>query len=326
MASSPRSRSSTRARRFSPCGGGPPALARGSGASATRPPGPSRRASNRGLRASSRSVWVLPVGSQGTTRRGRGGCSRFSGRWTTASMWRSGRRGPRISRGATSSASGLGASSTSSKKPLARQAPGLPAHDRAEVPRGLRAPLTILSELAETRVPGEPLFIAEEGGMAALRAPSRRGALHADAEDLRGAGPDLHERGRHGSPRCPRVSGAGCGPFSRSRAASPAFAKLRNWRSQLQESPSTSSPGAVGPGLPGALPAARARRGAKLGGLRGHPLLSRGASLAGDGRSSGAASATTSFPFTTTRSSSSASSRSRPAPSSWGGTSTRVPP
>ena len=105
-------------------------------------------------------------------------------------------------------------------------------------PGGLRAPSTILSELAETRVPGEPLFLAEEGGWRpyvplldeALSTLTRRTS----------AGPVkifTSEGVTELAP--PRGLRRRLRAFLSITSGFAGIAKLRNWRSQLQESPST---------------------------------------------------------------------------------------
>jgi poly-gamma-glutamate synthase PgsB/CapB len=102
----------------------------------------------------------------------------------------------------------------------------------------LRAPSAILSELAETRVPGEPLFIAEEGGwrpylplldevISSLRQGREVKPVKLyTSEGITEILPPDSPRGRLKA-------------FYRITTRFPSYAKLRNWRSQLQESPST---------------------------------------------------------------------------------------
>jgi poly-gamma-glutamate synthase PgsB/CapB len=103
---------------------------------------------------------------------------------------------------------------------------------------GLRAPSAILSELAETRVPGEPLFIAEEGGW--------RPYLPLLDEVLSSL-----TRGRDAPPvriytsegvtelAPPRSLSLRLKAYSDISRRYAEIAKLRNWRSSLQESPAS---------------------------------------------------------------------------------------
>ncbi len=103
---------------------------------------------------------------------------------------------------------------------------------------GVYAPSAILAELAETRVPGEPLFISEEGGwrpylplldefLAALARGSEKPPVKiftSEGVTEIASSPLLRDRIR---------------AFWKITTRYPDMAKLRNWRSQLQESPAT---------------------------------------------------------------------------------------
>lgn len=113
------------------------------------------------------------------------------------------------------------------------------AHTVARGYRGdIYAPSAILAELAETRVPGEPLFISEEGGwrpyvplldqfLAVLGRPRSAGPLRIyTSEGVTEVLP-------------PETLKARLSAYWKISRGFPDIAKLRNWRSQLQESPST---------------------------------------------------------------------------------------
>ncbi|MBI4604495.1 MAG: hypothetical protein HY721_21240 [Planctomycetes bacterium] len=109
-------------------------------------------------------------------------------------------------------------------------------HTIGRIFRGrLRAPSAILAELAETRVPGEPLAIAEEGGwrpylplldevLSSLRRVRSRPVKVFTSEGVTEIVPPRTLSGRLRAWRVLTTRFA-------------AHAKLRNWRSQLQESP-----------------------------------------------------------------------------------------
>ena len=103
---------------------------------------------------------------------------------------------------------------------------------------GLQVPSAILAELAETRVPGEPLFIAEEGGwrpylplldefLACLaRNPDAKPIQIFTSEGVTEIAPPPDRKGRLAA-------------FWKITKSFPDISKYRNWRSQLQESPSS---------------------------------------------------------------------------------------
>jgi poly-gamma-glutamate synthase PgsB/CapB len=114
-------------------------------------------------------------------------------------------------------------------------------HTTGRVFRGtLRAPSSILGELAQTRVPGEPYLIAEEGGW--------RPYLPLPDEVLS----SLTVRAAEGPVRIytsegvtellpPRSLARRLEAWCKLTLRFPAYARLRNWTSRLQESPSSYS-------------------------------------------------------------------------------------
>ena len=221
---------------------------------------------------------VLPGGALGDDEERAGRVLSVLGQMENGFEWRSGRRGRGVTRGhvfgfrAGAPPRALGTPRPTSARPSGTRSGG----SSPGVAGAIDDPLRARGDARPRRAP----LIAEEGGMAALRAPSRRGALHADAEDLRGAGPDLHERGRHGA-----RAAAGA------PAQAAAFLSITSGFAGMREAPELEEPA---PGEPVDLISGRCRTWvtrcasgrtsaarSELGGLRGHPLLSRGASRPG---------------------------------------------
>ena len=113
------------------------------------------------------------------------------------------------------------------------------AHGIARRFRGrIQAPSAIVAELAETRVPGEPLFIAEEGGWRPYL-PLLDQALACLGRPVAHGGMRIYTAEGVTELIAPDTARARLKAFWRITNRFADIAKLRNWRSQLQESPAT---------------------------------------------------------------------------------------